>query len=239
MAGADDVVEGAEKLLNVRDRVGVENAEENVEDGSTDDSENVEEASEDEKLLEVVDETNDDDDDDDDDDDSEEDDELELDVDDDCDDENEVLEKLSDEMLRLEITSDSDETCDRLMELRNEDGMDEVLLSLELSEMVASSQLLDSRGSTEERDDDETTEELLLEDMVEVRRGCIEEVDAVEEGVDVKTEDDEMEPAPVRLLSEKLSTDVLRAVKLDSVDETFGTVDADDTFVSLALLTSC
>lgn len=37
--------------------------------------------------------------------------------------------------------------------------------------MVASSQLLDCRGSTDEREEDEMTEELLLEDMVDVRRG--------------------------------------------------------------------
>lgn len=57
--GAEVVVEGVEELLDVRDSVGVENTDENVEDGSIDDRVDVDDDdSDDEKELVVVDEMN-------------------------------------------------------------------------------------------------------------------------------------------------------------------------------------
>lgn len=42
-----------------------------------------------------------------------------------------------------------------------------------------------------------------------------------------------------RPLTEDVSTEVLRDVKLVNVENTIGVVDADDTLVSLALLANC
>lgn len=156
-------------------------------------------------------------------------------------------------MLRLEIDSDSDGV--RLKELIDEDG-EELLLSLELSEIVASSQLLDSRGTIDERDAEETGVELLLEDIVEVRSGCVDEGDednddGRDEPVDAEinvdpeevdvTEAGELvgvvEPVNVETGLVELSEKVLKAVKLDKDEEEIDVME--ETFVSLARFTNC